>query len=481
MKALIKKEIRLLMPAWITAMLLATVPGILNVISIYCYGFMPSGGGLFFFVQLMFAAGVLLLGINSFGEELSYNTFSALLSQPLKRPRIWLIKTATLAIAFISVWLAGILLATWQLHFLKWWFRTDFNDTFEFLTLSALVAFSGGLWTTLLLRQITGAFWFTLLTPVAIIFGISAMFQDWIAEGKSFNTFVVAALVLYSVAGFFLAWRLFMRAQDIQWTGGEISLPRRERVSKMRAGLISIRPRHRFSALAWKELQLHQGTLLIAAIILVLHLTALFFRDFHPRIQNPNFEFALKAIWILWLLMPMLIGAAAIAEERRMGTLDLQLCLPVTRGTQLLLKFCVALVLSLVFGALMPVSIEGTKTLDYWHWIIVGAFVTFFVSFYASSLARTTLQGIGFAILMALVVYLYEVQTGIAFRGPLVAQFSISLIVLGWLTFSNFRHARQDWKFWIRNITATGAVFICAPVLANAIYFLWEFARWRVF
>ena len=84
MKALIKKEIRLILPAWITAMLLATVPGIFNIF----WENATSGESLLIFVMFIFAAGVLFLGINSFGEELSYNTFSALLSQPMKRPRI---------------------------------------------------------------------------------------------------------------------------------------------------------------------------------------------------------------------------------------------------------------------------------------------------------------------------------------------------------------------------------------------------------
>lgn len=172
MKTLIKKEIRLLLPAWITAMLLAIVPGIFNIIwedTAFRDSFFP-------FVLLIFAAGVLFLGINSFGEELNYHTFSALLSQPMNRPRIWLIKVATLAAAFISVWFTGILLALWQTGIFDRWSDVEFSVAFEFITLSTLVAFSGGLWTTLLLRQVTGAFWFTLLTPLAIILGICTVF-----------------------------------------------------------------------------------------------------------------------------------------------------------------------------------------------------------------------------------------------------------------------------------------------------------------
>ena len=492
MKTLIKKEIRLLLPAWITAMLLAIVPRLFVVLCAPDYSVPLS-----FFANLIVAAGLLFLGINSFGQELSCNTFSALLSQPMQRPRIWRIKVATLAIAFISVWITAFLIPLWQFGVYQWdpWLHErpnpNFNGAVEFLTLSALVAFSGGLWTTLLLRQIAGAFWFTLLTPLAIILGISAVLQDWIAGGKSIEIFIVAGLLLYSVAGFVLAWRLFMRAQDVQWAGSEVSLPRGKRTSKISAGSLSFRPGHRFSALAWKEFQLHQGTYLIAAIVLVLHLTAWCIRKFHPPTLNPDLAFAFTGFWVLWLMMPLLIGATAIAEERRMGTLEPQFSFPVARGAQLFVKFCIALVLSLVLGALMPVLIEGTKMLDHWPWIFVVAAAIFFVSFYASSLGRTTLQGIGVAILFALFIYFYELDFSLDFERPRIAFIAnqhlgivllahyigipILLIAMAWLTISNIKHGNQNWKFWTRNIVTILAVFVCVPLLAREIYFRpWE-------
>ena len=498
MKTLIKKEIRLLLPAWITAMLLSIVPGISNI----AWESSTSDGSLFLFVDLIFAAGVLFLGIHSFGEEISYNTFSALLAQPMRRPRIWLVKVITLAAAFISVWLTGILLALWQSGVLERqrhqypWVHShpEFGAAVEFLTLSALVAFSGGLWTTLLLRQIAGAFWFTLLTPLAIILGIGAISQS---VGQGTETIVVAALVLYSVAGFVLAWRLFMRAQDVQWTDGEISLPRRQHALKTRSGLFSFCPRLWYSALAWKELQLHQGTFLIAAIFLALHVTAYFIRTFHPPAKNTNLEFIVEIVWFFWFLMPLLIGVTAIAEERRMGTLEPQLCLPVSRWKQCLIKFCIALALSLVFGALVPVLMEGKILLDSWGPISIIATVIFFISFYASSLGRTTLQSIGWAILVGLVIYIKVllpdsarpqiIRPRIAYYAnpelglELLNQYldaAILLVVLGWLSFTNFKHVNQNWKFWVRNFVAVSAVFVCVPFLAKLIYpHVWYLVR----
>jgi ABC-type transport system involved in multi-copper enzyme maturation permease subunit len=516
MKTLIRKEIRLLMPAWITGILLALIPGISIILLAGSY--YPANSLLLFFAELIAVAGLLLLSIYSIGGELSNNTFSALLSQPINRRHLWLVKIAILAMAFASIWLVAFLLVSWKLSVsaaCPWsymglplgkelWESAKSSYT-EFLTLSALATFSGGLWTTLLFRQITAAFWFTLLTPLAIVLGISTAFQDSATLDKSINTFIEIALVLYSIAGFLLAWRLFMRAQDIRWTGGEVSFPCRERTSIFAAGSFSIRPSHWSLALAWKELQLHQGTFLIAAIVLVLHLSTVFIHKFLPHIQNPDLEFILENMWLLWLLMPLLIGSAAIAEERRLGTLEPQLCQPISRFAQLFFKFAFALLLSLFFGFLIPAFIEGNicgssvgnsglwviaenetlKAIDaynQWHWVAVVVAAIFFVSFYASSLGRTALQSIGFAILVSLVISLYEVAISL----PMTTQFGIKLLdsylsaallalALAGLTFSNFKHVHQNRIFWIRNMVAILAVFICVPIAARAIYFRpWE-------
>jgi hypothetical protein len=525
MKMLIKKEIRLLLPAWITAMLLAVVP---RPFIILCSPGNPTfyQGSISSIAESIFAIGLLILGINSFGQELTCNTFSALLSQPMKRPRLWLIKVGTLAIAFISVWLTAVLIARWQFGIFDGWdtaqyVRPEFSDAFEFLTLSALVVFSGGLWTTLLFRQLSGAFWFTLLTPLAIIVGIVTVFQNWAGWGEKINTFIAAALVLYSVAGFFLARRLFMRAQDVQWTGGEVSLRFGKGATKAswRRGSVAlpVRTRHWFSPLAWKEVQLHQATFLIAAPVLALHLTACLIRRFHPHIENATLDFALGNFWILWLMMPLLIGAASIAEERRMGTLEPQLCLPVSRSVQLFFKFSIALFLSVFFGAAMPALIEisicganlgesgvwvitrNDVTPDQWHWVFVVAAAIFYVSFYASSLRRAALQGIGLAILAAAIysfeawIHRYEAWQRMGLVIPAAVYFEnarfglellrryldppVLVLVLGWLTFANFKHTQQNWKFWLRNIAAILAVFICVPVLARAVYY----RPWEVF
>ena len=57
--------------------------------------------------------------------------------------------------------------------------------------------------------------------------------------------------------------------------------------------------------------------------------------------------------------MPFLVGCAAVAEERKLGTFEGQLCLPAKRRTQFGLKLFVVIVLSVVMGTIMPVLLEG--------------------------------------------------------------------------------------------------------------------------
>ena len=65
--------------------------------------------------------------------------------------------------------------------------------------------------------------------------------------------------------------------------------------------------------------------------------------------------------------------------------------------------------------------------------------------------------------------YYPQPETGLEFL-RLNLGIPILLIVLGWLTFSNFKHAHQNWKFWARNIMAIVAVFVCVPILAKLCY-----------
>ena len=485
MNPLVKKEIRLLLPAWVAAILLAIASLLLTI----------GHAGIIYLIEpidlniLCLLFGGSLLGIASFGPEFSSGTFTLLLSQPIERRRIWFIKTTVLALAFASVLLT--LLVPSELYYfhllLNWRIVLTILKFVGFTALCAFALFSSGLWTTLLVRRISEAFWLTLLTPVILMAMVFA-FSDYLHLSNRFNIYFVSTiLLLYSLAGFFWARRLFLRAQDLQWTGGEILFPSRKGI--LERTTVSGRRRHWLSALVWKELQLQQVNILIAAVVLALHLASVAVRQVHPNFGDPNIRGLLELSWMLWLAMPLLIGSAAVAEEHRVGVLESQFCLPVSRRVQFAVKFFTTLILSLVLGGLMPFIVERGHDLNYYIFILAAAI--FFISFYASTVSRTTIQAIGVAIVVAVAFYFYALATamGIFKLGHSSSQgraglellnlylgVPILLLALGALTYWNFKWLHPESKLRWRNGLAVLAAFAFIFIATNAIYFrAWEF------
>ncbi|HEV2394681.1 MAG TPA: hypothetical protein VG146_20205, partial [Verrucomicrobiae bacterium] len=93
MNALLAKEIRLLLPAWGAALLLAVAP-------VWLLEFDPHNAML---ALGPFCIGTILLGLSSFGREVALNTFPLMLAQPSERARIWWTKVGVLAVALAVV------------------------------------------------------------------------------------------------------------------------------------------------------------------------------------------------------------------------------------------------------------------------------------------------------------------------------------------------------------------------------------------
>ena len=219
MNALIKKEIRLLLPAFIIACVLA-----LNNLLVPASS--DSWRRLVYLVPFVLCPVMAVaLALNSFGAEVGTGNFSALLAQPVSRQKIWRIKTTILAVALLA------LLTLWLSTF-YWAIARRSTPSMngdqvrqwtESVLVFALVIFSGGLWSVLLLRQVAAGFWFTLLVPGLILMALWGILGD--AHENQYENAAIITLAAYSVAGFFFARRLFLRAQDYHWSGGEITLP----------------------------------------------------------------------------------------------------------------------------------------------------------------------------------------------------------------------------------------------------------------
>jgi len=516
MNALVRKEIRLLLPSFVAALLLS--------LSIWLMPNRPnptSGWQTFITVMpfLLCPAMALMMALESFGRELSAGTFPQLLALPVSRPRIWNTKTALLGIALLTVLTAWVV--SFALHFRERLAISEGGELRRTMILApalyALVVFSGALWSVLLLRQVAAAFWFTLIVPAALLM---PFFYFMEGHPSAARNAIIAVLVLYSVAGFFFGRRLFLNAQDLQPTGGNIALPEwRSFLRRREKGGRSYRPRR---ALWIKELQLHQSHFIIAGVLALLHIAVLATRKFGDFRNSQALLFTLEAFWMLWFAMPLVIGCAAVAEERKLGVLESQLCLPTGWRTQFRVKLCATLLLSLLFGVGMPLLLEGDRIVpnlsfeltDYalimpdGKMLMVGETLRLLVellpaflllciaasialtSLYASTLSRNTLQALGPGVLGLLLTWAAVVSAGhpqavVGFplwRGPLIYFIGVpvTLTALLALMYWNFKHVLVTAKLLRRNaLVLTLSLAFVVTATAGIYHRAWELLPFR--
>ena len=529
MNALVKKEIRLLLPSFLIGVALTIANWFLKEERL---GYNDYA----FFVSFVFCPAIaVFMALNSFGAEISAGTFSMLLAQPVSRNRIWKTKALLLAAAFfISGFLwCGLLYLRVEL------FKVPvdagyFRNLFFFAGLFLLVIYSGALWTVLLLRQVAAAFWFTLLTPAALLVLITSLWPQEYAAAR--QSVIIAAMLAYSLAGFFFARRLFLRAQDVAWTGGTIAWPEMrglqwwgERPREPQAPLVisssAASPRQQWRprrALFWKEVQLHQSGFVLAGALALLHLGVLATRKFGNFQKNSSTEFILEIFWGLWLVMPLLVGCAAAAEERKLGTIEGQLCLPVRLRTQFSVKAGGVLLLSLLLGVAMPLLLEGTRILPNHHFfpqgfhfenihsqVMIGGQTSFsycletinhlspllilsgiaaaigLISFYASTLARNTLQALAPAVLGLLLTWFLIFANAnpgtfglhLPRQGGLIYFIGVPVLAITLLGLAswNFQRGFIGGQVWRRNLLVLPAMLGLIAVATAAIYHrAWE-------
>jgi hypothetical protein len=522
MSPLIKKEVRLLLPGFLIGVIMA----ISNCLMPDVGPATPFRGVVVVFPFLCCPAMALMMALNSFGAEFSLGTFSNLMAQPVPRLRIWRIKILLLAGALF------IMGSLWCLFYYLRYAPNMRGEAFGNILVCAwtylLVIFSGALWTVLLIRQVAAAFWFTVLTPGMILVLTAGMYE---ALPQSLAALItLTLLVFYSVAGYCLARWLFLRAQDTQWTGGTIAMPEMRGFSRWFASKAAIRSWRPRVALWRKELQLHQSQIIIAGVLAILHAVVVITRKYGDFPKNSATEFILETFWLLWMVMPALVGCAAMAEERKMATLESQLCLPVKRWTQFRIKYLVVLMFAVLLGAMMPWLLEGNRILpdfnleaefnsltgdsnyghlrgnDYYFsttmagvgWLVVlnllgslSQFVPFLcvaaicagvaaIAFYGSSLTRNTLQGLAptvlglFAVGFLLLVASKPQEFGLDFlwRGPLFFLIAIPVMmaVVAALTYGNCHLVRINGRIWLKNLLALVVALALVTAGTSAIY-----------
>ena len=215
---------------------------------------------------------------------------------------------------------------------------------------AAVAIFAGGLFATLLLRQVAAAFWFTVFVPLAMGTVLESLgTPGWLVNCATLAAYAVS-LHLSERGG------CFIEAQEVGWTGGTIALPGWRSEDVARPGNRSRRP---LSALVRKEIQIQQVGLAGMAGLFLLHLGAVLWRKHGGRSLNDTLKTGLDVFGGTWFLVPLLIGGTSVAEERKLGTMQANLTLPVSRKVQFTVKLLTVLLISGLLSAVLLWTAEG--------------------------------------------------------------------------------------------------------------------------
>jgi ABC-type transport system involved in multi-copper enzyme maturation permease subunit len=503
MNPFVKKEVRLLLPGWLAVLALAVVSPWL---------FLEDWDTALNSTPLFVFFGTILLGVDVFGREFSLGTFSSLMSQPIQRGQIWRTKITLLlsaaALILLAYFISCELLVqrapqlTNQVTSLAM-LHKDFLHATLGGAAAILIALAGGLWTTLLLRQISAAFWITFLTPLAFLILIIFFVPSKWTDSEAFPLVLYGLAGIYGVAGFWLAHRLFHRSQDAAWTGGVIAFSRWRYFEARSGKSISMRRRRPMIALFKKEFQLHSISLFCVGGLLVLQMGMFCLRGFYSQFhRNSAADLFSEFFWTFWLVVPLVIGCMAVAEERKLGVMESQFCLPVSRRTQFLIKFFPAAIAGIVLGGVVPLILEMTAA-----WLGApneffktdsGAYTTtdivslfglmlplsaglVLAGFFASSLARNFLQALSIGIVM-LAGFFFFIMLLDQGRNPRAGEITHAgsqlwgavlpaviggltiIFYIPWLSYRNFSHFAETARLWRRTIISLigAAIFVFA-------------------
>jgi beta-lactamase class A len=307
----IRKEVRALLPVWaatMIALLVAIGP------------LVRSGVG--HYELVIYIIGAITLGAFSIGHEYLSGTLTSWLAQPVDRKRLLFAKLVVLAPALISI--AGFAVF---LRSISGRYPLFLND----VRLPLALAIGVAPWLTMVARGPLGGAVFTVASTVVI--GGAQLF----ATGR----LGVSLLWGFCAVGAALGWRMFMRLEAID-TARDLEFPRLGRDRPATRDVPS-----RFGALVGKELHLQQLTILCAALSFAVVVLANLARHALP-VEWAGVAFPLSLLHAM--LVPVLAGALASAEERRLGTLEGQVLQPVATWKQWAIKTAVVVGLSLLLG-----------------------------------------------------------------------------------------------------------------------------------
>jgi len=300
--------------------------------------------------------------------------------------------------------------------------------------------------------------------------------------------------LLYSVAGIAGSWLIFRRAEDAPWSGGVITLPGWMTLAQASPSAPAERRLAPWRALIRKELHFNQVLLWGMGLLFLFDLGEVGVR-FLRRNAVGELNSGLMGLGLVpWVLMPLLIGCTSIADERNLGTLDGQLCQPVSKRRQFLVKLGFVLLFGGLLSTLLPLAAEalaqgiGLPPGLPGHLVLAldtaVMMALALVAIYASSLTRNLLQAlpvaIGTVVVLGLTTSCFVLLSEPSPRLwnpllPMVIATAGLMVALPWLGYRNFRSQYETRRIWWRNGLGLGGVIAFSVAASFLLYHrVWE-------
>lgn len=420
------KEMRVFLMPLLVSVGIPEVLGVLRILSPAVDFEMETGS----WMTTACFLGALMAGATTFGEEFEHRTFGALLSQPRSRWSLFVGKLAPLAL--VLVWSGANL----GLAFAGFGNFARGGELLQILTGCGLLTFvfcTTPLWTLVTRSTLAGAI-FTAAVPMGFFMlgRLVAVILSKITGGEITETevarWLMYAIPVYLVGAAWLGWRVFRTLEVRDGMAGSgaassVSHPMSRPVDRFLAGVLPSGP---WGQLLRKEARLHVVPWLVAGMMVGSWGVYLLIQWIGTRDPDSARTLDPGVMGILFFIMGLLTllvsGAACVAEERSLGTLEWQLTQPASVTRQWWVKVLTAWGHFLALGLLLPfalfVTLAGWQALGA-DWTantllpaagLVGAvLLAFSIAVYASSFSRSTMKAAASTIFIAALLLLVPV------------------------------------------------------------------------
>lgn len=341
-----------------------------------------------------FVVGTAVLVALPFGTEFQQRTLGLVLSQPVSRARVWVVKWS--ALLAVLVVLAAARFAALRGA------AADGRVGVRESTFLLALACSGFLW-TLVARSTIGGAAFS-LAALAIVEMASSVAMSRLTglELDPFATHpaLVAVRIAYAAVTLGIGWRLFTRLELKAEGEGRAALS----VAPLDAvPALRCRAAGPVANLVRKELRLQQPTLLIAALFALCWLTAILLFSMGPE-RPAVAEVVFATLFISYVPLVLVVcGTISIGEDTSLGIRSWHLTLPVSSRAQWAVKAGVMLVVGGALGLVLPLILKlvapafvslpaGTIQLPSPGRIAAGAGALLVVSFWSATLLGHTVK-----------------------------------------------------------------------------------------